>query len=111
MLKKFLLPIIAIPGLIFASPVISAPITVQSVLWDADEDMKTILPSSSINTTGDYIQNGDFTIIPVPSTATTVGDGIDEWTSGVFDFRSHPNYLAFSRNSMAKSFPRPSRFG
>lgn len=74
----------------------AAPITVQSVLYDWDRDALTVGPPA-IDNAGNPVQNGDFTILQAPSAGDIpVGNGVDEWTRGLFDFRSDSNYSAFS---------------
>jgi hypothetical protein len=72
----------------------AAPVSVVSTLFDWDGDALTVGPQS-VDPIGNPVANGDFTItrsgVDVP-----VGNGVDEWTRGVFDFRADASYLAFS---------------
>jgi hypothetical protein len=72
----------------------AAPITVQSVLRDWDRDASTVGPQT-VDNAGNPVVNGDFTILR-SGEDVPVGNGIDEWTRGLFDFRSDQNYSAFS---------------
>lgn len=72
----------------------AAPITVQSVLFDWDRDVLTVGPPA-IDNSGNPVVNGDFTILR-SGADLPVGNGIDEWTRGLFDFRGDSNYAAFS---------------
>ena len=78
-------------------PAFSMPAaTVQSVLFDADENVLTIGPYTS-DVFGDPVQNGDFTIFRIPTAEdTTVGNGIDDRASGIFDFRNDALYTDFT---------------
>lgn len=72
----------------------AAPITVQSVLFDWDKNVLTV-GAPTVDNAGNPVVNGDFTILQ-SGADVPVGNGIDEWTKGLFDFRSDPNYAAFS---------------
>lgn len=96
MFKKMFMFFLFLFTLSLAFPALSMPITVQSVLFDADHDVLTIGPAPA-DVFGNPVVNGDFTIFRIPSAVdTTVGNGIDDRTSGVFDFRSDTNYSDFS---------------
>lgn len=77
-------------------PAFGSPIIVQSLLLDSDADPLTVGPLIE-DAAGNPVVNGDFTILRI-STAVdlVVGNGIDDRTRGAFDFRSDPNYAAFS---------------
>lgn len=47
-----------------------------------------------------FVQNGDFTITGGGPGAPIVGDGIDEYTTWVFDFTADPGFGAFSASAM-----------
>ncbi|MDT8383070.1 MAG: PEP-CTERM sorting domain-containing protein [Gammaproteobacteria bacterium] len=94
---------------VLALPAFSSPITVQSVLFDCDGDVLTVGPlygtsgncsSPMQNGTADgsgSLVNGDFTILEFETDPSDpIGDGIDEWTRGIFDFRSDAAYSDFS---------------
>jgi hypothetical protein len=50
---------------------------------------------SQIAGTERSLPNGDFTIHPNPGTTQTVGDGVNEQTTWIFDFNDDLNYRAF----------------
>lgn len=93
--KKKIMSGLGLSALFLVFPAISAPITVQSVLFDSDNNVLTVGPFLE-NTNGQNVHNGDFTILANPSSALVVGNGIDEWTRGLFDFRGDASYVAFS---------------
>lgn len=72
----------------------AAPVTVQSVLFDWDRNALTVGPQT-VDIAGNPVVNGDFTILQ-SGVDVPVGNGVDEWTRGLFDFRSDQNYSAFS---------------
>lgn len=81
------------------TPAFAAPISVQSLLFDHDHNALTA-GAPTQDTSGDpntYVQNGDFNIFRITGSAdTTIGNGVDDRTKGVFDFRGDGNYSAFS---------------
>ncbi len=92
-----------------AFPALSAPITVQSVLFDCDGDVLTVgapygssgncsLPAQPGTSDGSgSITNGDFTILEFETDPSDpIGDGVDEWTRGLFDFQADADYSGFS---------------
>ena len=77
------------------TPALSNPVTVQSVLFDHDGDVLTVGPAA-IDPSGNPVQNGSFLIYRDPDAADLpVGNGIDDRTSAVFDFRSDGLYPSF----------------
>jgi len=95
--KKILLGACLAASILFAFPAVANPITVQSVLFDSDGNVLTVAPPAPTPANGDPLQDGNFTIFRI-STADdlTVGNGVDDRTNGIFDFRSDPDYAAFS---------------
>jgi PEP-CTERM motif len=80
-----------------AMPVWSAqpPRTVRAVLVDHDRDSLTYGPAA-VDDAGNPVQDGDFLIFRIPTAADIpVGNGIDDRTRGIFDFRFDPLYPAF----------------
>ena len=66
-----------------------AAVSVQSILSGNRDPVQS--------TNGDPVVNVDFTIFRADSTESpTIGDGIDERTAGLFDFRGDTNYSEFS---------------
>lgn len=92
MTHKLVFGLLALLSLSFSAS--AAPITVQSVLFDWDNDALTVGPPS-IDNAGNPVLNGAFTILR-SGVDVPVGNGVDEWTRGIFDFRSDPNYAALS---------------
>ncbi|MGZ8289604.1 MAG: PEP-CTERM sorting domain-containing protein [Telluria sp.] len=92
MINRLLLVLLAFLSISVSAS--AAPITVQSVLFDWDQNVLTIGPQT-IDNSGNTVTNGDFTI-QGSGADIPVGNGIDEWTKGLFDFRSDSNYAAFS---------------
>jgi hypothetical protein len=92
MINKLLLGLFA--SLSISLSTSAAPITVQSVLFDWDRDVLTVGPPA-IDNSGNPAVNGDF-IIQQTGVDVPVGNGVDESTKGLFDFRSNANYAAFS---------------
>lgn len=78
-----------------ATPALSNPVTVQSVLFDHDGNVLTVGPAA-IDASGNPVQNGSFLIYRDPDAADLpVGNGIDDRVSAVFDFRSDSLYGSF----------------
>ena len=78
-----------------AIPSWAIPISVQSTLFDFDNDVLTVGPAAQ-SPTGDPVTNGSFIIYRLADAVDLpVGNGIDDRTNGLFDFRSDPNYAAF----------------
>lgn len=50
------------------------------------------------------IQNGSFTVTPIQEGVLPLGDGVDEFTTWIFDFNSDPNLPAFL-NAVATGQP------
>ena len=97
MSKKPFVPGLCLVALFLALPAAAVPITVQSVLFDADHDVMTAAPPVPQQPDGAPLQDGDFMIFRVDDAADpTVGNGIDDRTRAVFDFRNHSSYSAFS---------------
>lgn len=92
MTHKLVLGLFALLSLSFSAS--AAPVTVQSVLFDWDNDVLTVGPPA-IDNAGNPVSNGDFTILR-SGVDLPVGNGVDEWTRGLFDFRSDSNYAALS---------------
>jgi len=108
MFKKILVTSIGFFLLFMVSQASSAPITVQSVLFDCDGDVLTVggmfgssgncsSPAQSGTSDGSgFITNGDFTILEFETDPSDpIGDGIDEWTRGLFDFQADTSYSDF----------------
>ena len=81
------------------TPAFATPISVQSLLFDHDRNAMTA-GAPTQDTSGDpdaSVQNGDFMIYRIGSAADTiVGNGVDDRTKGIFDFRGDGSYSAFS---------------
>jgi hypothetical protein len=94
MLRLLAIALVAGASLL-ASPAMAFPVTVQSVLFDYDGNVLTVGPAAT-DPSGNAVINGDFTILQAPGAVEpTVGDGIDDWTRGIFDFRGDPAYAQF----------------
>ena len=95
--KTILLGACLSASIFFALPAVANPITIQSVLFDSDGNVLTVAPPVPTPPNGDLLQDGDFTIFRINTSADpTVGNGVDDRTKGIFDFRSDPDYVAFS---------------
>lgn len=71
------------------------PVTIQSVLFDHDGDVLTVGPAA-IDSTGNPVQNGSFLIYrDLDAVDLPVGNGVDDRTSGLFDFRGDNLYAPF----------------
>lgn len=88
-----------IAACLVGSPAFAAPISVQSLLFDHDGDVLTA-GAPTQDTSGDpnaSVQNGDFTLYRIAGSADTIiGNGVDDRSKGIFDFRGDGNYSAFS---------------
>lgn len=94
MLRLIAIALVAGASLL-ASPVMAFPVTVQSVLFDYDGSVLTVGPAAT-DPSGNAVSNGDFTILQAPGAVDlTVGNGLDDWTRGTFDFRGDPAYVQF----------------
>jgi PEP-CTERM motif len=83
-------------ALSLAFPAASASVVVQSTLLDFDNDASTVGPPL-VDAAGNPVQNGDFLIFRIQEASDVpVGNGVDERTRGLFDFRGDSNYSAFS---------------
>lgn len=99
MVRLFAIALIAGASLL-APPAMAFPVTVQSVLFDYDGNVLTVGPAAT-DPLGNPVSNGDFTIIQAPGAVDlAVGNGIDDWTRGTFDFRGDPNYAEFITRGM-----------
>lgn len=67
-------------------------------------------PSTTIGPIGTTVRNRDFEITRTGGTET-IGDGINEKTTWVFDFAIDPNFSPFSSLDSGKFSVRFSRFG
>jgi hypothetical protein len=86
---------LALPVGLAAAAVAGIPVSVQSVLLDADHNVLTVDPPT-VDLNGNPVQNGDFLIFRIPTAEDIpVGNGIDDRTRGIFDFRSDQNYASF----------------
>jgi hypothetical protein len=86
----------AAAGLATAAPAWSAqpPSTVRAVLLDHDQNVLTF--DAPVDAAGNPVQDGDFLIFRIPEAADLpVGNGIDDRTKGIFDFRTDPLYPSF----------------
>ncbi|MBI5256573.1 MAG: PEP-CTERM sorting domain-containing protein [Burkholderiales bacterium] len=97
MLHRSILCALLVSASALLSPAMASPITVQSVLFDHDHDVLTVGPAA-IDPAGNPVSNGDFLIFrgDINATDLPVGNGWDDWTKGLFDFRTDPLYNAFS---------------
>lgn len=94
MCKRTQFAVVAAFSLMTAFAAHATPISVVSTLFDYDRDALTVGPLAT-DPTGQAVQNGDFIIFAIGADQTT-GNGVDDWTKGIFDFRSDANYLQLS---------------
>ncbi len=97
MLKQTLMSGLAALVTLWALSAAAVPITVQSILYDSDHNAMTVAPPMPDPPNGNPLQDGDFLIYRIDSAVDPiVGNGIDDRTRGIFDFRDDPNYVALS---------------
>ena len=95
-MRKLLIPFVIAGASAFATPASADPITIQSVLFDYDGNVLTVGPPA-VDPTGGTVSNGDFLIFRIPEAADPMtGDGVDDRTRGIFDFRADPVYGTFA---------------